>query len=102
MLRTRCGVIASTISVFLAWSSVAPNSRSRIGNWPIPGTLLPEVRSSLSIRPASTSVSLFFSCSTVLAVRVPIWYAAVPVVVVTALPRLLTSSASLMPIVSSR
>ena len=96
-MRTRCGVIDSTISVFWLSSLLLPNSRPSTGMSPRPGTLLPELRSSLLIRPASTWFSPSFNCSMVEAWRVPIWYRVEPLLVMVAAPRLLTSSEMRMP-----
>src|SRR5450830_42219 len=73
MLRSRRGVIDSTISLRMASSFWLPNNRFSTGSSPTPGTLLAVPRSSSLIRPASTCVSPSFRRSTVEALRVPIW-----------------------------
>ena len=85
-------MIDSTISVLSVESRVLPNRRPRIGRLPKPGTLLPLVRSSLLIRPASTWFSPSFSCSMVVAERVPMRYATEPDLVVIESTRFDTSS----------
>ena len=73
MLRTRCGVISSMISVFWMSSFWLLNKRPTTGMSPRPGIPL-EVRVSWSlIRPASTWVSPSRMRSTADALRVPIW-----------------------------
>ena len=72
-LRTTCGVMSRTISVLVALSPCEENSLPSTGSSPMPGTREAVRRSSSLISPARTSVSPSFSCSTVLAVRVPIW-----------------------------
>ncbi len=65
------GVIDSRISVRPLLSVWLPNRRPTIGRSPTPGTLVPLLRSSLLIRPASTWFSPSFSCSMVVAERLP-------------------------------
>ena len=71
--RMMCGVIDSTISLFVELPLFDENSRPATGTWPRPGTLLAVLRSWSLIRPASTCVSPSFRRSEVCALRVPIW-----------------------------
>src|SRR6185503_18400613 len=72
-VRTRRGVISSTISVLILLSCVDENRRPRYGRSPIPGTRSAVLRSSSLIRPARIWVSPSRSRSVVAALRVPIW-----------------------------
>ncbi|MNT28089.1 hypothetical protein D3C72_1637500 [compost metagenome] len=102
MLRSRRGVIDSTISLRMASSFWLPKRRFSTGSSPTPGTLLAVPRSSSLIRPASTCVSPSFRRNTVDALRVPIWYACVPVLLITSLTTFDTSRLILMATSSSR